>query len=313
MGYATNVFLFGAAALISLTNNAAYCQQSDHPQHIALSKDTVIDTDKFSTRDPTKPFAFYLHQTDPVSKKSIAKEFTVEVGTVFDVWLDDKVPPGTDLPGAKSLAIKISSDQNINVKDKVLFDAVSQHVDEEKMDVEATNTTRYFSFDFMLDPTYETPNGWLLHVQAWQCCYRHPPFAIHVTPNPDKTSPIELTFIVDDDKLDTPTYEGKTIYKMSIPRASWNSMVLRLEPRPDNSPNPGSVAMWLNGEKKFVYSGFWGYIPTSKVRGDNVITSEMGIHVGMYRRRQTTKQIIYLDNIKYGRTLSSVAPTLSER
>jgi hypothetical protein len=206
------------------------------------------------------------------------------------------------------LAIQIHSDQDINVKDKVLFDAIP-FKSQQNIDLRSADSTRYFSFAFMIDPSYETPKGWLLHVQAWQCCGGHPPFTIQVTPNRDKGSPIEFTFVVVDDVSDAPINPGRVIYKMPVRRGEWNTMTLKLEPRPDDAIQPGEIQMWLNGESKFVYRGHWGFIPSDRGESKAVITSAIGINIGVYRRRQATTQTIYFDNIRYGSTLAAVAGT----
>jgi hypothetical protein len=271
---------------------------------IFFTKDCKIDQ-TVDTRDMSRPFYFFLHQPDAVSGKVSSRGFTVDIGTRFRVWLDENVPPGSDTHDARSLAIQIHSDQDINVKDKVLFDAIP-FGSKQNIDLRSADTTRYFSFSFMIDPSYETPKGWLLHLQAWQCCGGHPPFAINVTPNQDKNSPIEFTFDVDDDISDAGTNPVKPIYKMPVQRGEWYTMTLKLQPRADDAIEPGEVQMWLNGESKFVYRGHWGFIPRDNGEGKGLRTSAIGIDVGVYRRRQTTTQTIYFDDIRYGDTLAAV-------
>jgi hypothetical protein len=227
-------------------------------------------------------------------------KFTVDISTDFRVWLDRKLPPWDRRPNGRSLAIQITADRDVNEKDKILFGAV-MHSDSDRIDINSADRSRYFAFDFMLDPSYETPNVWAIHVQAFQCCSGHPPFTVQVTPSRAKRSDVEFTFNVTDDALEN-AKPGATrqIYKMRVLRGEWNRMALHLRPSPDDQAEPGIVEMWLNGLKRFSYTGYWGFRPKSGT------TTALGLDLGIYRRRQATTQTIYFSDIKYGRDLASV-------
>jgi hypothetical protein len=259
----------------------------------------TIDKSGFATRDLAKPFYFDLLPPDHAAPF----RFVSDIGTDFNVWLDKRVPPGSEGAHNRSLAFRITAAEDINVKDKIMLSPVL-HSAAHRIELGGRDSVHDFSFDFMLDPAYEVPRFWLVHMQVWQCCTGHPPFTLHVTPGQDPHGPVELAFGVTDDAQEAAHYGTfSTIYRMTVQRGVWNRMAFRLNPQPDGSPVPGSVTMWFNGVEKFDYHGFWGFQPG---HADPVthqpFTSHLGIDVGIYRRRQTGTQIIYFDNIVYGRS-----------
>lgn len=262
--------------------------QLDFEERFLLNKAEVRGQEQPRLRGPVRDF-----------------DFTVDTGTQYDVWLDARHAAS----GRRSLALKIYSERNENVKDKIELNIV-KHNEPGRLTLDEDGA-RYLGFDFMLDRQYETPRGWALHVQAWQCCGLNPPFAIFVVPSPDKNSEVEFRFVVRDDREQTKsaaTSAGKEVYRLKVPRGEWNNMVIRMEPSHNDDTREGRLAMWFNKSLKFDYRGDWGYTPGQIARKRNKeMRPEMAIKVGIYRRRQATTQIIYFDNIRYGTTYDSVA------
>jgi len=269
---------------------------------LTFSDAFAVDKSGLATRDPAKPTYFNLLPPDQAPF-----HFVADIGTDFDVWLDPRVPPGSEGAHARSLGFKITADEDINVKDKIMLSPVL-HSSAHRIDLGGGDTQRYFSFDFMLDPAYEVPRGWLVHMQVWQCCTGHPPFTVHVTPGRDKRGPVEFAFDVTDDAQEAAHYGiPAIIYRMGVQRGVWNRMAFRLNPQADGSGAPGDITMWLNGAQKFDYHGFWAFQPGHADPVTHVpFTSRVGIDLGIYRRRQPSTQIIYFDNIRYGRSLADV-------
>jgi hypothetical protein len=260
-----------------------------------------LDDRQIKSRDETKPFFFKIHTPDGISYP-----FTVDVGTQFSVWLDHQVPLGVARANARSLGIRITSDRDADEKDKIFFDVVpwksAQHIDLNRPD-----GPRFISFDFMLDKGYELPTAWVIHLQAWQCCGGQPPFIMGVTPRKgDPKGPLELFFGYRDDvSMEDPAHSLRVSYKMPVSRGQWNHMQLALEPSPDNSPRLGVIAMWLNGTKRFEEQTHWAFRPGQIAYDGKDVQNQIGIDIGIYRRRQRTTQVIYFDNVTFSRSSSS--------
>lgn len=272
---------------------------------LQFSDQFSIDDKQIANRDRTKPFYFHMANRKGITESN-PLAFTVDTGTSFNVWLDKQVPQSSEkLANARSLAIQITADHDENMKDKIFFDAVP-HWSNQKMLV--NGGPRYIAFDFMLDPHYELPTAWAIHLQAWQCCSGHPPFAMSITPSKDKSGPAELFFGFRDDLLEHQKGSpAKTIYSMNINRGEWNNFVLQLDPETDDSAQPGVLAMWLNGKPRFCFKAHWGFGPGRVGDDGHKITNAMGVDIGIYRRRQSTTQTVYFNNIRSGATFEAVS------
>ena len=266
-----------------------------------------IDTSQFATRDPKHPFYFdLLHGPENTLSHRTRTPFTVDIGTDFKAWLSDRIPPGRNQFGARSLAIQIISQVNENVKDKIFFDPVP-HASVEHIDIDAKDTLHYLSYSFMLDESYTVPHNWLIHMQAWQCCGGHPPFTMSVSTGSDPKGPVEVTFGLRDDFVETEENGREQIlYRTTVQRGEWINIGLALEPRADGDKRAGSATMWWNGVEKFSYRGFWGYRPGGHPVDGHEVLPYIGIDLGTYRRRQKGSQIVYFDNIRYGTDMKSV-------
>jgi hypothetical protein len=222
--------------------------------------------------------------------------------------LDKRVPCSSTAGDERSLAIKITSKIDENAKDKIMISPIS-HQDSQHLSVTDADNTRFFSFDFMLDPAYEVPHNWALHFQAWQCCAGHPPFVIAVSDRPDKLAPVEFSFEVRNDATELEKFgQAFSIYKVVISRGIWHTIVLELQPRAIGSPTPGKIGIWLDGEKKREWLGYWGFAPnpsSPSIRGP--VKDNIGLDLGVYRRRQMTAQTILFDNISFASTISGIA------
>jgi hypothetical protein len=299
--------LSGALAVVALclVEGAATAELQ-----LEFSDKFEIDRSRFATRDMSKPFYFsVIGPSFPGDPSPDGFRFTVDKGTNFNVWLDPTVQPHNRRgAGERSLAVQITADYDENVKDKIMFQ-INPKGGDKKLDIIEPVPSRFVRFDFMLDRDYDTPHNWLLHFQAWQCCGGVPPFTIHVQPSNDKNSGIEFVFLVVDDKDRTanPFGMGREIYRMPVARGEWKSMALMLDPSFDDSGRPGEIAMWLDGDKKFDWRGNWGFRPEqSAPNHDGKMTPEMDLNLGVYRRRQTTTQTIYFNNIRFGGSLGDV-------
>lgn len=276
------------------------------PLRIDFTDQFQIDTSKFQTHAMDKPFYFSIH--GPASPAD-AFQFTVDKATTFDVWLDRRTPPDHKGPqGDRSLAVRITAAYDENVKDKIMMQ-VNRHGGDKKLDVMRTGAPKFVSFDFMLDKDYETPHNWLLHFQAWQCCGGVPPFSIHVEPSANKHSDVEFVFHSVDDrqKQDDRHARGQEIYRMRVNRNEWNNMTLLLDPSFDDNGREGEIAMWWNGAKKFNWRGSWGFRPVDFAPDfGRQTTRDITLHLGTYRRRQTTTQTIYFDHVRFGDSFEEV-------
>jgi hypothetical protein len=277
----------------------------DPDMKLQFSDQYYVNEAEIEKRDRAKPFFFHLlNRIDGL--KGDPPAFTVDKGTTFKVWLDEQVSETlSKLENARSLAIQITADHDENAKDKIFLDAVP-HWSNQKLIVNAG--PRYFAFDFMLDPEYELPTAWAIHLQAWQCCGGHPPFAMSITPSKDKNGPAELFFGFRDDLLEHKNGSpAKTIFNMKVNRGDWNNFILQLDPETDNSAQPGVLALWLNGKPQFCFRAHWGFDPERVGDDGHKITNAMGIDIGVYRRRQSTTQTVYFNNIRSGTTFQAVS------
>jgi Ca-dependent carbohydrate-binding module xylan-binding/Polysaccharide lyase len=284
-----------------------------------FSNQDVIEDLGYAVRNPSDPYYFDIAMPEAPSGVDRV-QLRAEPGTDFTVWLDQNTPSGSGQTGSEevsqSLGLKITSTYQEAVKDKIMLSPVLYSYNDAIL-IDSQDTLRFVSFDFMLDPSYQNPQGWLIHMQAWQGTGFSPPFTIQAAPNNDAMANVQFMFNIRDDAIQTAQFESlKTIYTMPVSRGIWYNMVLELEPSFDGSPNPGLITAWLNGVQQFTYNGYWGYNPSSPPawapKADLPATwnaydaSEIGIEFGLYRGRQVTTQTIYFDNIRYGRTIESV-------
>jgi hypothetical protein len=229
-------------------------------------------------------------------------DFTVDTGTQYDVWLDAKNAAASQ----RSLALKIYSDSDEGVKDKIELNVV-KHNQPERLTI-GDNGARYLSFDFMLDPEYEAPRAWVIHVQAWQCCGKPPPFAIRVAPKAHVRSEVEFRFLVRDDVTErtNPRSEGREIHRMTVPRGRWNNMAIFMQPSVGDDGRDGRLIVWYNRAQTLDYRGSWGYRSEQLTRQGRAMSPHMAVKIGIYRKRQATMQTIFVDNVRFGSTYESV-------
>jgi hypothetical protein len=289
-----------ASLVFFLTAGVSFAAWSFDPVHLTfeegyqLNKVIVRGTEKPRLRAPGRLPGTTGNDFD----------FTVDPGSQYEVWLN----PREAKTGRRSLAFRIHSDRNENIKDKIEMDFVKHDQKEQRLTMEPNNV-RYLSFDFMLDRQYETPNAWALHVQVWQPRAGPPPFAIFVVPGNNRNSDVQFSFVIRDDQVgggSSSPSSGKEIYRMTIPRGEWNNMVIRMEPSANDDDRVGRLAMWHNSNEKFDYRGDWGYRAAGKIKGGRQAADFLVVKIGVYRRRQATAQTIYFDNVRYGTTFSSV-------
>ena len=293
--------LFALIAITLTFTLAAYGLVTRPISVLSFSTANTIDETAFPTRDMAKPFYFRIN--GPATFGSYP--FTVDIGSRFKVWLDDRTPSNISVSNAaaRSLAMSLSAEEDKNVKDKIFLDAVP-HAAPERMDLIAANNLRWVSFDFMLDREYELPRFWAIHFQAWQCCSGHPPLAVDVMPHSRSDNKIEMHLVIFNDLHPE---KGLDLGTFLASRDEWIHVVLALEPRPCKVSQSGSLRGWINGVQIVDWRGCWGYAPTSySPISKGELNSHMGLDFGIYRRRQTTKQTVYFDNITYGKTPESV-------
>ena len=77
--------------------------------------------------------------------------------------------------------------------------------------------------------------------------------------------------------------------------------VFQLIPSHTRDERVGRVQAWINGKEAFVYRGDWGYYDHSYSD-----TNFMTIMLGIYRHREDTRQLIYVDNVHFSSTYASV-------
>ncbi|WP_412773597.1 heparin lyase I family protein [Nitrobacter sp.] len=282
----------------------ALSEQSGLISSLAFSLSDTIDTSKFSNRDLSKPFYFRIH--GPAEFGSYP--FTVDIGSHFNVWLDERIPARRRLGNnARSLAISLTSKDDRNVKDKIFLNAVPHQSSQHTL-VSSLDNERFISFDMMLDKSYQVPRYWLIHFQAYQCCAGHPILVMRVNPVKSNDKEITLELAVSSDESERAAY-GRPIVvgSFSVQRERWFHVVLDLEPAPCGVRN-GKVQASVDGVSIANWSGCWGYRPDrASVVEHGKITQNIGFDIGIYRRRQPTTQTIYVDNILYGTTSGSVS------
>ena len=239
-----------------------------------------------------------------LSGRQVVAQLHATPGTEYKVWLDPRVPPGERSSQARSLAIQITAKKVEHVPDKILL-AVAPRLTPLQMDPDAPGNRRYLSFNFQLDPNYEIPVAWVLHLQVWQECGGHPPLTMSVLPGPAKRGSVELVLGYRDDQIeDGPRAVDKIILRTTLDRGRWYHMDFELEPRPDREPQQGLIRYWLDGVKRVDFRGHWAYDPDKAAcrgRADNHV---MAVEIGTYRQRQNTTQTVLFDNIKYSASAS---------
>ena len=277
-----------------------------------FSNGNVVDPEDSGAINATRMHYFSLTGPD-LSGREIKAELHATPGTDYRVWLDRRVPPVERLSDSRSLAIQITAKKVEHLPDKILL-AVAPRLTPLQMDPNAAGNRRFMSFDFLLDPSYEVPVAWVLHMQVWQECGGHPPFTMSVLPGSNKQGPVELVLGFRDDLIEEgPEAVDKIIFRTTLDRGRWYHMDFELEPRPDHEAQPGLIRYWLDGIQRVDFKGHWGYDPEKpecQGREDNHV---MAIELGTYRQRQNTTQTVLFDNIKYSDLASQTAVPLRSK
>jgi hypothetical protein len=236
---------------------------------------------------------------------------TVDKGTRFDLPV---ISPSGPYAGEFCLKLGVKAEENENAKSKFEYNIVKHHGNQDESYYFSlfNGEARYLGFALKLDANnYQTPRNWLLHMQVWQCCgHRPPPLAMYIIPNPDANAPVQYKVTIRDDR-----YKGKknpepgetSFLSGKLTRGVWHTFVFKLKPSYLGQEGQGEVTMWQDGEQKLSYVGKWGYKPET-LGGASRTTDRLDIKLGIYRRRQATRQIIYLDNIRYGNSKEAVEP-----
>jgi len=296
----------GCVLSVAAWSQAAAFEQPRPLPRLELSSKFAIEPVR-PEMDRLRSLYFNLLGPDDGAGQRSKFRYTVDIGTDFDTWLDRRVPPTTHDPEARSVAMLITSKVDENVKDKILLSPLA-HDSDDHISVLNDDNERFFAFDFMLDPSYEVPHNWALHFQAWQCCSGHPPLVIAVSPGNDRAGVVEFDFQIRNDSTETERFgQAISIFKMPVKRGVWQNFILRIEPRAVGSRKLGAVTLWLDRVEKFDWRGYWGFSPnTNSNSTKGLVRDNIGLDVGVYRRRQSTTQIVFFDNIKVGTTFDQV-------
>src|SRR5687767_13393908 len=93
--------------LIFVDAPAASPQANSPEVTLNFSDKHVVDEKIVRQRDPRKAFFFSLYDRSEIPSRISSHKFTVDIGTSFRVWLDTRVPPGSENAHARSLAMQI--------------------------------------------------------------------------------------------------------------------------------------------------------------------------------------------------------------
>lgn len=233
---------------------------------------------------------------------------TVDVGTKFELWRS-----ATAYRGTHGLAIGIAREarsSTVSQKSKIEIN-IARHDDNESL-VLHSGGERWLGFAIRLDEQYEVPTRWVLHFQLWQCCAQlQPPLSLQVVPEPPrKDGRIKFVLMLRADKhaASPPTHDNGDKLRFSdgvdyvlLKRGHWYRMIVHLKPDPVGR---GQVDFWIDGPRVVHYEGAFGY--TSKAAAD--VRDTFAAKLGIYRAAQETKQLIYLDSIRWGTDYNSVNP-----
>jgi hypothetical protein len=294
--YIILVFMFMSAHC-----HEAYASSCGCRRDISFSQASVVDQKAIDQRDRSEPFFFEISNVGGGG----ALPFTVDKGSNFRVWLDRRTP-GRAGNMARSLALTLSSDVDDDVKDKIFFDAVPWK-SQTHLSAIGDARERFVSFDIDLAKPYDKPKYWVIHMQAWQCCGGHPPLVLAVVPGQSDESKITLEFAVRNDDSERENY-GQEIQlaKFVVERDRWLHVAMDLEPAPIGGPM-GKVRAWIDGKMLVDWKGHWAYAPTSLSQVTHgELRPDIGIDLGIYRRRQPGMQTVLIDNIKYGDSIKDI-------
>lgn len=294
--------------------------------HAADPQATKLDFVGYTIRDRhceggvSVPFKCLELPADTTNVRARRYGFVIDPGSNYSLDLVSDPDKGRALMLGMSPytdgCVNKKNECKVHRKDKVEFWAVHPGNDN-AIDVRSRDP-KFFSFDFKLDPAYQTPRRLLLHMQARQEIeHSHPVLAMVVQPVTDPgidpgKAPIDLVFIVRDDKdresytgrdSDTPFFKyGRTIGTLRVQRNQWNRITLELLPAFNGSGAQGRVGVWLNGEKKADFRGDWGYRPSSDPKSRRI-----GLALDIYRAPfQDTTQKVYFANVNYASTYDDV-------
>lgn len=232
----------------------------------------------------------------------------VTLGNFTNPWLSSS----SVYRGTHSLALQVNATENApNDRDKNIV-AFVRNVDSFAL---TFGQARYFGFAMKLggdEPDlFETPTNWELIFQAWQdnpteC----PPLAITIDTNTNPSSPVNYKVKIRDESLigNYSVDAGTTISQGTFARDTWYNVVFYMKPSYLGSGLPAQVSMWVDGVLKFNNYLNWGYKPQS-LGGIPGMTDKISIQTGFYRRMQNTKQVMYLDQVKYGTTYAEADPS----
>lgn len=299
------LYLFSAIVLI-WSGTLVPATADDHRNIFFLhfSSSNKIDQDNISKRDRTRPFYFNIENLSARGQLP----FTVDIGSDFRVWLDERTPKWveSETSSSRSLALALASEVDENVKDKVFFNAVPWKSNDRAL-ATGDRTKRFISFDMNLATPYDTPKYWVIHFQAWQCCSGHPPFVMAVLPKESNADKITLELAIRNDESERARYGQEIqIAKFEVARNHWFHVAMELEPSVMGE-TVGKIRSWVNGKEIVDWRGHWGYAPTKMSDVTNgELKPEIGFDLGVYRRRQPGTQTVLIDNIRYGTSISSI-------
>jgi hypothetical protein len=149
----------------------------------------------------------------------------------------------------------------------------------------------------------------LMLAQWWQGSPYGPPVRIAITN--DTTSVVTFrVWVLNNDTLGNPSSVPIDIGGGTIPFDTWTTFVVMLIPDYTGS---GQIKVWLNGTQIIYWTGKVGYDPSTipynnPPPGTNPPNNSFDVFYGPYRDRQTTKQQVFYDEIKFADTFSEASP-----
>ena len=304
--------------LISTFATAAASADGQRMLAIDLEGDTTIERAPVKDKERTCGERIVLHQQD----RNITT--ACDVGTPYSLYITRNAYKGQFAIGLgvdrehrpNSVSEKSKFEINVSRHDDLLLDRrFSGHY------ILRAGSARFLGFAFYMDPSYEQPIRWLLHMQVWQCCSNdtQPPFAFQVLPNATLGSG-SIRFVAikrTDAHLGNPPtsdngerlvfQDGKDF--IDLVKGRWYRFVFALQPNPqasDDSSTTGRLSLWIDGQLALQHIGAWSYTPRPQAN----VQSTFAVKVGIYRAAQATSQQIAMDVIRWGTSAAAVDPDL---
>ncbi len=251
-------------------------------------------------------------------------EFTIDLKTPYQVNLATRLErkdPNERFP-EKSRYMELEIDPTYNagpghpiVKEKVMLNLRNRMDKQDKNNgkiniLQTPSNRQYVGFDIYFPEGFENPpheselrqRTYLILFQALQQIRgSSPAFALTIKGQKHDSDDV----IIQVNKRDTLGRNTEVVTnEFSLEKKKWYRIILQLQPAYKGSERIGQYALWVDGQRKLVHRGAWGFDPYAQSDPDRAKWLAMGL--GIYRGSMDKRSKMRIKNIKTSRSFKGV-------